>query len=1009
MKGLVGGIPLALLVAALQAQAMEQGTGHVDAALPYKAKAGGTAIGGPSGHDLDSTFGPLSKTVNTNTNGYEKTTDDHSIKISDKTSPATYGVALGPGAGPFPKLPPGGAAGAGPFHKRDWPRGGTAIGGPSGDDEGQSFNLPITGVFNTEVTEINKDDHSIKVKDKNINAPVVISHPGPEFVHGPETGYRTASGDDAKPEHFHVPATEYGKRWDEFGGTAIGGPSGGDGDNFDEGHGDASPPPYVGGGTALGGPSGDDEGISFGAPVNVGINTKVKEYSKDDHSINLKHEDIWYKRDWDPRDGTPFGGPNGLDEFGDAAPYESEGGAPSRDESHPGNHPDVVGGTAIGGPSGNDGGQSFNMPISIETNTDIKEKYQDDHSIDIKHEEVYAPPHFGGGPGPYVPEGGILPFDRRAVRNPAPTADRVAEGPGGGGGGTAEGGPSGDDDGIDFNDPENLGISTDVDEKHQDNHAIKIDDTDIHAPQPVYAEVPEMPWMSYPSQPKQPQPEAPKPHAHITPKPPVAEPAPPAPAPEEPETPKEAWSAPPAPPAPAVAPPSEAPQESKEEWTAPPAPAAAPPSEAPQEPKEAWSAPPAPVVEEAHVTPEPQTPPCTTRTEEILLTVTRTAHKQVHPTETVYAELVPSHAVETAPSVAVPVANEPAAKVVESTAAVPPPAAAPTPFDESPGSSSSWSPASAPTDAWSSPPAPTDSWSSAPTPTETPFQAPKEEWSATPTGSWSSAPTSTDAWSSPPAPTDSWSSAPAPTETPFQAPKEEWSATPTGSWSSTPTSANAWSSAPTPTETAFQAPKEEWSATPTGSWSSTPTPTDSWSSNPTSADAWSSAPTPADSWSSTSTPTEAWSSAPTPTETAFQAPKEEWSATPTGSWSSTPTPADSWSSTPAPTDAWTSPAASSPIPTPETPSSESEAPLSPSAAWSMVPVNVPTSSMVSMVMATPSASMAAMVPNGVSPDPSSFAGPSPSSIAVFKGAATHVTGGIVSVAAAVVGVLAFIL
>lgn len=140
----------------------------------------------------------------------------------------------------------------------------------------------------------------------------------------------------------------------------------------------------------------------------------------------------------------------------------------------------------MGGPSGDDGGQEFNMPITVDTHTNVHEEYEDDHSIDLKHKDVYPPPPIPptGGPGPFMPKGGVTPF-RRAY-SPSST-ERTG---GGGGGGTAMGGPSGEDDGINFGSPNSVEVDSDVNEHHEDNHAIKAESTDVHA-------VPHMPWMSY--------------------------------------------------------------------------------------------------------------------------------------------------------------------------------------------------------------------------------------------------------------------------------------------------------------------------------------------------------------------------------------------------------------------------------------------------------------------------------------------------------------------------------
>lgn len=375
---------------------------------------GGTAMGGPSGNDEDGGFNYGGVNVQTHTTVDEYSKDDHSIKITD-TDVYPPPLVFGPGEGPFPK-------------RSLYPHyGGTAMGGPSGNDEGQTFDMPMIANVQTTVDEYTKDDHSIKVKNKDIHPPPVFApvmapqHPAGGFG-GPPSGFRQTANPNG--DAYHVPASAFDKRLGyEVGGTAMGGPSGGDYDH-------------------------------------------------------------------DPKNGGEE--PYGL------------------------NGPFVSGGTAMGGPSGNDGGQTFSAPITVDVTTGVHEHYEDDHSIDLQHEDVYPLPAFpiGGGPGPVMPHGGA-PFRRAYAPGRVP------------GGGTAMGGPSGEDGGVSFGNPTSVGVDTTVNEHTEDNHAINVDTTHIHPP-PM--EVPHMPWMPYHDETpiEHPGPIA-VPHAEI----PEAVPAPPsAPVPE---------------------------------------------------------------------------------------------------------------------------------------------------------------------------------------------------------------------------------------------------------------------------------------------------------------------------------------------------------------------------------------------------------------------------------------------------------------------------------------------
>jgi hypothetical protein len=94
----------------------------------------------------------------------------------------------------------------------------------------------------------------------------------------------------------------------------------------------------------------------------------------------------------------------------------------------------------------------------------------------------------------------------------------------------------------------------------------------------------------------------------------------------------------------------------------------------------------------------------------------------------------------------------------------------------------------------------------------------------------------------------------------------------------------------------------------------------------------------------------------------------------------------------------------------------SQRPLSQAASFSMIPVHVPMttpSSAGAYSMATPSGTHGLNMPTDVSAEhkasPSSSAWASASHGVMFQGAAPRLSGGIVSVAAAVMGVLAFII
>ncbi|CAG8296915.1 unnamed protein product, partial [Penicillium nalgiovense] len=448
MKGFIGGIPVALLAVAAQAKFAERqendfhpqaggtaigGPSGNDGHGHFHPQTGGTAIGGPSGNDVDGGFvSPYSANIKTDTKVNEWQKDDHSVKLKHTDvypHPAVVPVPFGHGAQ---------APGMGPFGKgkRGVP-GGTAMGGPSGNDEGQSFDMSVTGVFNTETEEENQDDHSTEIEHTDV-------HPAPVHVHpaGPAPG-------------IFRPGT-FAKRFGE---------------------------PHSGG-TAIGGPSGNDGGQSFSAPTNIKTDTGISEHNEDNHSIDLEHEDVYPH----PHTGafSPFRRSVNFGPPGHGAPGHFEPHPESHFEPHPESHYEPH-------------PESHYAPHSESHYEPHQEPHYEPHPEPhyVNHQEphvehhpephyaphyspTYAPhnephktfeseltavKHNNNGPG----AGGIA-FGRRAY---APTPETGA---------TVIGGPSGNDESTGFSAPTNIGVATDVNEHNEDNHAIEGEFTDVHAP-----------------------------------------------------------------------------------------------------------------------------------------------------------------------------------------------------------------------------------------------------------------------------------------------------------------------------------------------------------------------------------------------------------------------------------------------------------------------------------------------------------------------------------------------
>ncbi|KAF3020462.1 hypothetical protein E8E15_007620 [Penicillium rubens] len=436
MKGFIGGIPVALLAVAAQAKFAERqendfhpqaggtaigGPSGNDGHGHFHPETGATVIGGPSGDHADGFVSPYSANIKTDTKVNEWEKDDHSVKLTHTDvhpHPPVVGVPFGHG----PQVP-----GMGPFNgKRDAPHGGTAMGGPSGNDEGQSFDMSVTGNFNTETEEENQDDHSTEIENTDV-------HPAPVHVH-PHGGYPGAAPSIFRPGTF---AKRFGQ-------------------------------PH-GGGTAMGGPSGNDGGQSFSAPTNIETDTGINEHNEDDHSTELEHEDIYpqsHAGGFSPfRRSENFGRPaHGAP--GHIEPHHESHFEPHPDENHYEPHPEPH-------------YEPHPEPHYVNHQEPHVEHHPEPHYAP-HYSPTYAPHHEphttfeseltavknnNNGPG----AGGIA-FGRRAY---APTPETDA---------TVIGGPSGDDETNGFSAPTNIGVATDVNEHNEDNHAIEGEFTDVHAP-----------------------------------------------------------------------------------------------------------------------------------------------------------------------------------------------------------------------------------------------------------------------------------------------------------------------------------------------------------------------------------------------------------------------------------------------------------------------------------------------------------------------------------------------
>ncbi|KAL4951655.1 hypothetical protein BDW69DRAFT_36162 [Aspergillus filifer] len=482
MKGLVGGIPIALLAAAAHAQAQSQ------------------VIGGPSGADVGSAASFPTKNE-ASTSVKEEYNDNHSFDLDSDVhiSPPKF-------AHPHP--------GFGHWKRKAGEPESTVIGGPSGPDVGNAADIPTVNTFSSEVDEDYNDDHSWDVDATTVIKPhwwrrgeepaTVIGGPsGPDV--GSSATFATVNkfsseytGKYSDNHHVDVDSTVVVKppghpalgfhhpmhQGRAGPATVIGGPSGPDVGNSadiptvntftstvdedwnDDHHADVDSDFIVkpgwkraGPATVIGGPSGLDVGNSADIPTVNTFTSTVDEDYNDDHHVDVD-SDFIVKPGW-KRTGpaTVIGGPSGPD-VGNAAaiPTENSFSSTVQDTWNDDHHVDVDSdfivkpgwkragpSTVIGGPSGPDVGNSADIPTLNSFTSTVDEDYNDDHHVDVDSDFI------------------VKPWKRAG---PATVVD----------------GPSGPDVGSAVDIPTSNSFSSTVDDDHNGDHHLDVDSTVVVKP-----------------------------------------------------------------------------------------------------------------------------------------------------------------------------------------------------------------------------------------------------------------------------------------------------------------------------------------------------------------------------------------------------------------------------------------------------------------------------------------------------------------------------------------------
>ena len=368
MKGLHGGIPLAVLAAVARSQAQavsydnqvnnwssDDHSVHVHdngPVYPRAAASSGavrhpppTSVDGPTGDDQGQNLDiPISGHYSTEFTGWHH--DDHHVDVNNNNPypyPPWFGrraliPSASPSSVPLPSSTPSSGAGSSP----------ESVSGPTGDDGGQSLTIPISGSYSSEFNNWRSDDHSTDVNNNGYWRRALLPNP-------------SASQSSAQPS-----------------GTPASSP-----DSVD-------------------GPTGDDGGQSLTIPISGYYSSEFNWWNKDDHSTDVNNNGYPYP--YAKRSPQPSGSPESVD-----------------------------------GPTGDDGGQNLGIPISADYSNEVNWYNHDDHSVDVNN---------NGYPYPYV---------------------KRTDGP------ASVDGPTGDDGGQSLSVPVS-GSSTNVDNlSSNDDHSVTVD------------------------------------------------------------------------------------------------------------------------------------------------------------------------------------------------------------------------------------------------------------------------------------------------------------------------------------------------------------------------------------------------------------------------------------------------------------------------------------------------------------------------------------------------------
>ncbi|RJE19036.1 GPI anchored protein [Aspergillus sclerotialis] len=257
-----------------------------------------------------------------------------------------------------------------------------SVDGPTGDDEGQSIGIPISGTYSTDFNAAHNDDHHVDVDHHD-------PYPYPPWFY--RRGAKRSDGDD----HTHWPEDHVvGADNDGLSSVPVRPAWEKEDDHADfpfkkraAQPGDAP--------DSVDGPTGDDEGQEANIPISSTWSTEAHWWHNDDHSVDVHDHPYYpYVKRTDGHDGPDAVAVSGVSSENENNYNNDDHSVDVHDHPYypyarraaqPHDGPD-----SVDGPTGDDEGQEASIPISGTWSNEANWWHNDDHSVDV-HDHPYYP------------------------------------------------------------------------------------------------------------------------------------------------------------------------------------------------------------------------------------------------------------------------------------------------------------------------------------------------------------------------------------------------------------------------------------------------------------------------------------------------------------------------------------------------------------------------------------------------------------------------------------------